>query len=80
MLVPRWFAYWRHMPKAERHEMILEQLQPPVKAVSSLCFGGTEFKAPRAAEGRYLGTRDLMMKFELCSAVSNVWTSSCFFQ
>ena len=62
-------AYWRHMPTAERHAKIREQLKPPVKAVAPVCFGGTDFVAPFAVAGapqedRYLGVRELYAKFE----------------
>ena len=62
-------AYWRHMPTADRHRMIREQVKAPVKAVPEVCFGATRFVTPlphaaASEDQRYLGTRDLYMQFE----------------
>ena len=52
----------------ERHAVIRKEMKAPVKAVPSVCFGGTEFAEPFAGstagdEARFLGVRDLYMKF-----------------
>ena len=63
-------AYWRHMSKARRHEMLLREMsKTDVKALPTACFGGTDFVEPPANavapdEDRYLGVRDLYWKFE----------------
>ena len=69
-------AYWRHMPTKERHARIGEVLRGEtvpatsyVKSVDPVCFGATDFVQPPVnamapQEARYLGVRDLYVKFE----------------
>ena len=59
-------AYWRHMPTAERHGRIEKVFESSghFKAEDRVCWGATPFETPRCGEHRYLGTRDLYMKFE----------------
>ena len=57
-------AYWRHMPKAERHSRIGGVFTSGAVAVHDVFYGGTNFEDPSPAEDRYLGIRDLYMKFE----------------
>jgi hypothetical protein len=63
-------AYWRHMAKARRHEMILQEMaKTNVTALPTACFGATDLVQPPAnavapEEDRYLGVRDLYWKFE----------------
>ena len=59
-------ADWRHMPTAERHELIHAQMPG---AVDPLLYGGTVFEAPLAHAAapvldRYLGAFDLVLKFD----------------
>jgi hypothetical protein len=72
-------AHWRHMATLWRHRRISEA---KVEVVPAVCNGGTPFVDPHAdalapESQRYLGTRDLYMKFEgkLDSHGNNVgWT------
>ena len=63
-------AYWRHMPKARRHKLILDEMKKTnVAAMKVASFGATEFVAPPAnavapEEDRFLGMRDLYWQFE----------------
>ena len=62
-------AYWRHMSTAKRHDMIAKEMAKGVKAVDRVYWGATKFEeeSPHAAApdlDRYLGVRDLFMKFE----------------
>ena len=65
-------AFWRHMDRRERHQMIEEVMQHDVKAVDRVLWGGTKFEHPfeHAVAGglseldRHLGVRDLYDKFE----------------
>ena len=60
-------AHWRHMGTLKRHRMIRNAVG--VEPVPPVCHGATVFVDPSADalapdEQRYLGTRDLYMKFE----------------
>ena len=62
-------AYWRHMAKEDRHALIREKMQAPLKVVPEVCFGATDFRAPLPSAvspetQRYLGVRDLFHWFE----------------
>ena len=60
-------AYWRLMPKKDRHDLYKRAL---LKGVDEPCLGGTEFKTPFFAPGtgfdvgRYLGVQDLVAAFD----------------
>ena len=54
-------AYWRHMARDERLARITAV--DGAKSVNPVCFGETSFEQPWDNEGRYLGVRDLYMKF-----------------
>ena len=60
-------AHWRHMQTTKRHRMIGNAVG--VEPVPAVCHGTTVFVDPSADalvpdDQRYLGTRDLYMKFE----------------
>ena len=60
-------AYWRHMSTVERHRQIDAVMQ--VGSLDRICSGATAFVDPPAVAGapledRFLGIRDLYVKFE----------------
>ena len=57
------------MTKEDRHSVIREKMQAPLKVVPEVCFGATDFRAPLPSAvspetQRYLGVRDLFHWFE----------------
>ena len=62
-------AYWRLMPTAERHELARQARGLRLEALGERLLGGTVFERPMEHAGfpesnRFLGIRDLVMKFD----------------
>ena len=62
-------AYWRLMPTAERHELARQARGLRLEALDERLLGGTVFERPMEHAGfpesnRFLGIRDLVMKFD----------------